>query len=338
MLLRTALFGTVVLVVVLGIGAGIAGLGGTAAFQATLRGLRPAWLGAAVGCMLAGLLMAGPRFLALLPPGLPRRPGPLAAGTLLVASTVLNLSFPGPAGELAIAAAMQRRYGIPAPTALATSLHGRFSGLGASGALVLLLLPWVAVPDHLWTLLWALAGLLGIAGVGAGTVALFPRALGRVGRALPAALAARTRGRLSALLSRAAAGIDTLALQLSEGVRVGPGRWLRALGWSVLSHGCFAVAVICAGAATGTAIAPLPALLAHTASVVASIALVVLPGGLGAWDATFGGVLVMAGGLDWPAAGLVMVAVRVTQVLGLFASGAAFLGWSGALLQGPAAD
>jgi uncharacterized membrane protein YbhN (UPF0104 family) len=335
-LLRAGLAGLGVLVVSLAVGAAIAGLGGPAAFAQTVAKLRPVWLGAAVVAMLAGLSMAGPRFLALLPARIEQRPGPAAAATLMVASTVLNLSFPGPAGELAIATALRRRYGIPVPIALGASLQGRFSGLGASGLLVLLVLPVVEVPPELVPMLWALAGLLGVAGAAAGAVALRPQWLARVGRALPAALAERLGGRPGALLGRIAAGIDTVADQLAEGVRVGPGALLRALGWSVASHLSFAVAVLCATAATGASVAPLPALLAHAASVVASIALVILPGGLGAWDATFAGVLVMAGGLSLEAAGLVVVAVRITQSLGLFASGAAFLGWSGLLLQ-PAA-
>jgi uncharacterized membrane protein YbhN (UPF0104 family) len=332
-LLRAGLAGLVLLVVSVAVGAAIAGLGGPAAFAQTLSRLRPGWLAAAVVAMLAGLSMAGPRFLALLPRQVEERPSPAAAATLMVASTVLNLSFPGPAGELAIATALRRRYGIPVPLALGASLQGRFSGLGASGLLVLLVLPVVEVPPELVPMLWALAGLLGLAGAAAGAVALRPQWLARAGRALPAALAARIGGRAGALLERLAVGIDTVAAQLAEGVRVGPGGLLRALGWSLASHLCFAVAVLCAAAATGATVAPLPALLAHAASVVASIALVILPGGLGAWDATFAGVLVMAGGLELEAAGLVVVAVRITQSLGLFASGAAFVGWSGLLLQ-----
>ncbi len=324
----------VVLVVLLAVGLMVTRLGGPDAMATRLAAMQPAWLAAAGASMVCGLMLAGPRFLALLPHGDWRRPGALATGSLLVASTVLNLSFPGPAGELAIATALNRRYGVPTATALASSLHGRFSGLGASGLLVLLLLPLVDVPDQLVPMLWGLGGLLGVAGLGVGLIALRPRLLSRIFAAAPRTLARHLPGRLGVLMGKLADGVDKIAHDLAVGARVGMGPWLQALGWSLLSHACFGAGVILSGLAVGLHLPVLPALVAHAASVVASVALIVMPGGLGAWDATFGGVLVMAAHLTWEQAALVIVAVRITQTLGLLASGAAFLGWSGALLAG----
>lgn len=329
------MLGLSLLLVTLAVGLGVASLGGPGALREHLARMRPGWLGGALALMMLGLLLAGPRFLALLPAGPWRRPGPLAAGTLLLGSTVLNLSFPGPVGEVAIAAAVQRRYGVPASTALAASLQGRLAGLASSGLLLLALLPLVQVPPEVLPMLWTVGGLLGLAGLAAGAIALRPDLLAAVARAGPAALSRRLPGRAGQLLGRLAQGIDRLAHDLAGGLRLGPGPWLRALGWSALSHGSFALAVLCCAAAVGESVSPLAALVAHTASVVASAALVILPGGLGAWDASFGGVLSMAAGLPLTHAALVLVAVRVVQTIGLAGSALAFLAWSRLLLSGP---
>lgn len=331
-LVRAAGLGGALLLVLLAIGAAVLSLGGADKVGTELAAMEPGWLVAAVGAMVVALLMAGPRFCVLLPTSVDRPP-PLTAGTLLLASTLLNMSFPGPAGELATAAAAQRTWGIPAPTALAASLHGRLSGLTASGVLALLALPFLPAAPDLRLPLLLLCALLGVAGLSLGALSLRPGWLGWLARSGPAAIAPHLPGLLGRLTARLAELMEKAADQLAAGLTPSLGQWLTALAWSVLSHLIFAGAVLCCATSVGVDLAPLVALAAHAASVVGSLALIIVPGGMGAWDLSFGGVLVASGGLALERAALVLLAVRVVQVLGMFASAAAFLAWSRRLLE-----
>lgn len=331
-LLRAAGLGSVLLLAFLAIGAAVVSVGGPGKVAEAVAGMQPGFMAGALLAMVGALLLAGPRFCALLPDTHPRPPA-LSAGTLLLASTLLNMSFPGPAGELAAAAAVQRTWGIPAPTALAASLHGRLSGLAASGLLALLALPLVPTPPDLRLLFWALAALLGVAGLGVGALSLKPHWLAVFARAVPAAAAPYLPGPASRIAHRLAELLERTAIQLAAGLTPSPGRWLQALGWSALSHVIFTGAVLACAASVGESLDTLVALLAHTASVVSSVALIILPGGLGAWDLSFGSVLMASGGLDLERTALVLLSVRMVQVLGMSASAVAFVAWSRRLLE-----
>ena len=50
-------------------------------------------------------------------------------GSLYLGASVLNLSFPGPAGEVAAGVVLQRTHKIPATLVIASSLHARFVAL-----------------------------------------------------------------------------------------------------------------------------------------------------------------------------------------------------------------
>lgn len=327
---RRALVFTVVFALILvGIGLTVASLRETGGLDQAIAALRPGWIGAGLLLMLVGLGMTGPRFLVLLPPGAPgERPSALGASTLFLGVTVLNLSFPGPAGELAAAVALKRRHGIPATTSIAASLHGRFAGLAGAGLCAMVLLPFVSVPeDHVWPL-WMVAGGFGLAGLVLSGLALRPTLLARLAGWGPGWLAARLPGALGRLCLRVQRVVTDLADALVASARVGLSRWAAALAWSLAAHTLYGLAVVCCGYGVAVSVPLLPALMAHGSSVVVSLMMVLIPGGLGAWDASFSSVLVLAGGLEVADAALVVVAVRLIQVLGMGVSAVAFMGWA----------
>lgn len=287
------------------------------------------WLAVALVLMVVSLGLAGPRFCALLPPEGPRPPA-LEMATLQLASTVLNLSFPGPAGELAAAAAVNRRHGLPVTAALASSVHGRLTGLAAAGVLTLAAIPLQPNAGDR-RLAMAAAGAVGLVGLAVGLLSAWPELFLWVG-GFPRWLLRGAPPPVARAGDRLSLAVERLGEALVTGARLGPVPWLRALGWSLGAHALLAVAVVVCGRAVGVDV-PLPvAVLAHAASVVASVALVVLPGGLGAFDAVFLGVLTLAGGLATWQAGLVLAAVRGVQLAGMAVAGVAFMAWAHTLL------
>lgn len=337
-LLRVLAVCAVMLLVLGSLWAAVAGMGGREALAQNLSRVSVPWLLGSLAVMMVALMFSGPRLTTLLPPaeGRWRRPGGLAVGSLLMGVSVLNLSLPGPAGEVVAAMTLKRVYGVPVATALATGLHARFAGLAMGGLMLLVLLPFVEVPPEIAQGLWLLGGLLGVAGAAAGAVSFRPGLLVTAARLGPRALAAIAPQRLEAPLARVATMLEGMARDLAAGAVLRPVAWLRAAAWSVAAHLVFAIAVAGCGKAVGVEVVPMAAVVGQCASVVASVALIMVPGGLGAWDVAFGGVLVLAGGLSTEDAALVLLAVRLCQVVGMLPSSLFFLGWSRHLLTGAA--
>jgi uncharacterized membrane protein YbhN (UPF0104 family) len=198
--------------------------------------------------------------------------------------------------------------------------------------LALLALPFLPTAPELGLVFVGLGVLLGSAAVAVGALSLRPQWLGHIARAGPIAIAPMLPTPLRRVSLKLAEVLNRVADQLAAGLTPPPGRWLRALAWSLLSHVIFAGAVLCCAASVGVSLDALVALTAHTASVIGSVALIVVPGGMGAWDLSFGGVLMASGGLSLERAALVLLSVRMVQVLGMSASAVAFLGWSRRLL------
>ncbi len=312
---------------------GLVGLGAS-----RLAGARPgAWrLGPAALAVLLGLLATachGPRVRALLPREPGEAPPPARhLATLALAATALNLSFPGPAGEVAFALAVARRWGLRASAVLAASLHARLSGLLVGAGLVAALLPVVTVPPALWRPVLAGGLLVAAAGATLGGLSFRPRLL----VALSAATAGRL-GRLPGAAGRAFARLDDevalFAGYLAAAARRGPAAWGRSLAWTAASVALLATATVAAAASVGVPLRPLGALFAMGVAQTTAMALVILPGGLGAFDASLVAALTAAAGVSTAEAGLAVLAVRACQLATLLAAALALAAWARVLLD-----
>lgn len=304
-----------------------------------LAQVQPAWMLLAVCLACVGQSLHGARVVALLPAEAGPRPGALRLGLLYLASIVLNLSFPGPAGELAAAWVVQRRSGTRAAAVLAASLHGRFAGL-LTGALALALsLPWLPVDPRLGPALWGGGLVVAAGGAGLALLSLRPRLLVLVSQRTWG-VAARLPGLPGRICSRIDGAVVELAHQL-RAVVARPAAYLQGMGWSVVMLGIFVATALAAARSLGIAPALPGAWLAVTSSQVTSLAAVAVPGGLGVFDLAFAGSLVAAGGLDPSQAAGATVAIRIVQVLVLVPGVLVFLRMASELLAArpaPSAD
>ncbi len=330
---RLGALGLLGLALLCGTGLGVARLASQQPWTLLLGAVRwPALLGAAV-LVVAGAAAHGPRMRALLPlaPGGGPLPGRLRLGSLYLAASVLNLSFPGPAGELAAALVLRRTHRLSAAGVLAASLHGRFLSLLWAGALCLLMLPGLDLPPGLVGLCRAAAGIIALLGLGLGLLSFRPawlRALsvGSLGR-----LILRLPGRIGPLegLHRAILGF---ADALGALPRQGAIAYVRASAWSLLGMACTFGALLCTAAAFGLHPGLWGSFFTLCLTQIAGVALVVLPGGLGAFDLSLTGALVATAGLDGSQAALVLLGVRAAQILALLAGGGFFAFWAAELL------
>lgn len=275
----------------------------------------PLLLGASAW-LVAGAL-GGPRLRLLLSPAdRARSPGPLALGFAMMGVHALNLALPGPAGDLALLAALRRR-GVGLAEAAGATLAGRALGLGAIGGLTLIALPWVggggAVGAGLK--LGLLPAALGACGIGA--AALRPGLLLRAVEAPLRAVIPRVPGLLRVVLEKAAMGAAALRDRLAAGADPGDRAKLVAALISVLMQVFLGLSLACAAASTGPLPALLPLGLAHLAGELASVALAFAPAGLGALEGALGGGLHAFCGLGLGAAASVVLAMRAVQVLAL---------------------
>lgn len=293
-----------------------------------------AWLALATLCVLAGTASHGPRMRPLLPPAPGgRRPGAGALGSLYVAASVLNLSFPGPAGELAAAVVLGRTHGQRPTAVLAASLHARFVALLVAALITLAALPVLDIPSSVRPIAWAGAGGLGAGGAVLGALSFRPDLLRR--------LSVRTNGRLAGALpgplGRAFGKVHLQVLQLSDSLAAVPrqGLWayLWAAAWSLGSLVASFTAILCAAQAFGLSPAWLGTFVTLCLTLIAAIALILLPGGLGSFDLTLVGMLVASAGLTAEEAGLVLLGVRVAQVASIALAAVVFLYWARQLLD-----
>ncbi|MFZ5482443.1 MAG: lysylphosphatidylglycerol synthase domain-containing protein, partial [Myxococcota bacterium] len=147
------------------------------AVRDVLARAQPAVLVAAVTSMTTGLVFLALRWRAMMPD--PRGVTVLPLTGIFTIGTLLNYALPGPVGEVVAAAMAGKRWGMPAETALAASVHARFIGLAVAGTVagVLFLTTEMPVPEGMSR--WVGAATFAIAGgaIALGALAAFPRAL-----------------------------------------------------------------------------------------------------------------------------------------------------------------
>ncbi len=232
----------------------------------------------------------------------------------MLAVHALNLALPGPAGDLAFIGVLVGRRGLRAGAVLGATAGARVAGLGALAALGLALLPFAPAGGPLAQGL--LIGLFAMAapGLALGLAALRPAPLRRA-----FAAAADRLVRLPAPVGPAAGkvlgGLIRALGALGEGLT--PRAALGAAGWSLAIQALLALSLAAAARASGISLMGLPLALAHVTGELASVAVAVAPGGLGAFEAGLGAALVAFAGQPAAAAAAVVLAVRLTQVVAL---------------------
>lgn len=301
-------------------------LGGLAAAALAAAGLRalagappaaPGPIAAAVGLWLLAGVLGGRRLRLLLPPALAAQaPAAWRLGIATLGVHALNLALPGPAGDLALLAALRQR-GVGAAPLGAALLAGRALGLGAIGALALILLPMAPLDGPAAAALWAGVGPPSAGALVLGFAVLRPALLSRALLAPLRALARRggPAGRLGARLT---APVGRVAEALEAAGPVGLPRQLAAFGISALMQLLLWAAL--AALVSGAAAQP-PALaalgLAHAIGELVTVALAIAPAGLGALEAGLGGALHLLCGLSPAEAAAVVVQLRAVQLLSL---------------------
>lgn len=248
--------------------------------SARLWELSPGWLAAALAAWSLSVVVQALRLRALVPV----RPSPPVAGfvAVVLGSNAVHLALPGPIAELGAAWALRQRYGVPMPSALAAALLARVLALAIFGVVTLAMWPLVAtrVPAGLSAALGPLALVTGLAGFGL---------LGVLARPVQVVvLAARLAERLGGVpvLARHAARFgDRLRWWARCFAAVGGvpmGRWLQAAGLSVVNLAVLTGSALLTLRALGIDADPLGTTFMQALTAVASVAGLLVPGGLGA--------------------------------------------------------
>ncbi len=281
-----------------------------------VRSLRP--LDAILALLSLGAVFPamGARWRALLP----KRDavGVVPISAVAASGQLVGIALPGPVGELAAAALVQRRWGIAAPLALAASLHARVLGLLTGVILaggLLLTGTGVGVPEG-----WTLPLLAGGVVVGAMVLTLTGLALfpSRFLRLTPPGWLPNVGARVWGLVTEFLEG----ASQLGRGV----GRpHAEALLWSFVMHGCAGLGVWLLARGLGGDPSLAGVLFTQGAISAGALVLFLLPGQALGWDAAFAAFLVAAGGLDMGTAVATTALCRLVQTL-LMAAGPALVG------------
>ncbi len=274
--------------------------------------------------MFGGILFMGFRWRALLP----GREGtnPLMLAAIAASGMLLNVALPGPVGEVAAAALVKRRYGIPAPVALAASVHSRFVGLGTAALLAFLiwaLFP-LPAPEQAAPYVAGAAIVVGLGALALALIAFKPRileiwadlTLARISRG-PWKRASRIAGRLDTMVRQFVGAMSSIG-------RSGGMPHLRAIVWTTCGNVTVVTGIWLATLSLGYHASLGGLLFAHCATTAGSVVLFALPIGQVGWDAAFGSLLVIAAGLPLEVALAVTVMVRVQQIL-VLALGALFL-------------
>ena len=301
----------------------LGGLGAAALAAAGLRALTgapavdPALIAAAVGLWLLAGVLGGPRLRLLLPAAVAAQaPSAWRLGLATLGVHALNLALPGPAGDLALLAALRQR-GVEAAPLGAALLAGRALGLGAIGALALILLPMAPLEGPAAAALWAGVGPPAAGALALGLAVLRPALLTRALLA-PLRALARREGAAGRLAARLTAPVGRVAGALEAAGPVGARRQLAAVGISALMQLLLWAAL---GALVRGAAARPPGLaalgLAHAVGELVTVALAIAPAGLGALEAGLGGALHLLCGLSPAEAAAVVVQLRAVQLLSL---------------------
>lgn len=272
-------------------------------------------LGGSFVLLFGGLVCMGLRWRALLPE--PSRAGRAGMVGICASGQLLNMALPGPVGELVAAALVQRRYGVEAPVALASSIHARFVGV-ASAALITLLV-WLTapmpVPESARPFMWGAVVMVSIWGGGLGVLAAWPAlflkptalvrgrlAPGRHGRILGAV------DRLLALGERFGEALSTMGRQMGR-------PHLVAAGWNLLGVLSITMGTWVASWALGEPGNIAGILFTQCAVTAGAVVLFAMPGAQVGWDAAFATLLVTTVGLPLEHALAITVLVRVQQLV-----------------------
>jgi hypothetical protein len=206
------------------------------------------------------------------------------------ASTLFGYALPGPAGDVAAAVMVARRYGIKLSDALVAGLVLRILGLAVAGAVAAV--AWLAVDvplPGLWQQAFAVA-VVGMVGV-TGGVALAALAPGPFRRGVAAVTRALAHGPLARVAERLAVAAFAVLDALEATARRGARPLVEASLWTVVGH-CvspFGLWVVAEG--LGATSDWVSICFANNFTIVAAVAFYVLPGGPVAWDVLYGAVL-----------------------------------------------
>lgn len=331
---RGAAYGGLISVVALGLVAVAIGRSreGEVALREIVARAQPAPLAGALLLMIAAFFCMGLRWRALMPPG--TRAHPLGLMSMVCAGLLLNFAVPGPVGEVAAAWFAHKRYRITMATSLASGIAARLLGLASAAGLALIawLLTDLPVAPEWQRLVGVAATLMGIGGAALIVMAARPRWW----RPLTSRWLQRLAGpgRVGALIRRADQGIGAVADALAETALRGPAAYARALGWSLMGHGCVTAGIATAAASFGSAVDPAGLLFTYATTTAGAVALFALPGSQIGWDAMFFALLVGTAGVAPPNALAIATVVRLGQII-VMGLGALSLVW---LSRSPASD
>ena len=319
------------LAVVLG-AAGVARLvGGRSAIPGLVARADPATLLLGIAIISVATVLVGVRWRCLLPE--PARSG--ASLWLLTAiqcaGTLFGYALPGPTGDLAAAVMVSRRYGIRLSDALVAGLVLRIVGLGVAGlvAAVTWLALDVALPGA-WHRAFAVA-VAGMVGV-AGGVALAALAPGPLRRAVAALARTAGRGPGARLAARRAGAADAVLDALESTARRGARPLVEASLWTVAGHCVSPLGLAVAGLGLGIPAEWVGITFANNFTIVAALALYVLPGGPMGWDVLYGAVLAQATSLDAVDAAALVAVGRLQLTVLVVAGALALVGLGRSLL------
>lgn len=272
-----------------------------------------AWISLGSVLWACALPLQAWRWRALLPAGTTRH---VEIAALVTGANALNLTLPGPGGEVAAAAWLWRRRGVPIWIAVGSALAARVLALALLGVLLLLALPGVPASS---------AGAAGMRvaalAVGLASASLF--VLIAVPRPVAGAVGAWC-GRLG--WGRAASAVARVGWQLDSLASVSRRRWFEASLWSVGSTGVLGLATACGFAATGAVPSPLSLGYVHLLASLGAVFSLVVPGGAGTTEAIWAGVLPLVSDLSVADALAGALALRWIQ-LGSIGLGLAPMVW-----------
>lgn len=232
-------------------------------------------------------------------------------GTLtvfLMIASLLNYALPGPVGEFAAAAMVSRRFKMPAETALAAGIHGRFVGLGVAGGAALLLLAIfpMPVPEQYFTWIALATVAIGVGVISLAVMSARPEFLRK--------FSAMTIGKIS-FLGFLDQSVARFCDALGSIGRLGLPAYGRAGLWALCGHSCVIGGILVA--AHGLGAQPHIAGMAFTYAIATAGAIVLyaFPGSQVGWDGMFCSLLVATTGMVLPDALALTLVVRVQQLL-----------------------
>ena len=115
--------------------------------------------------------------------------------------------------------------------------------------------------------------------------------------------------------------------------RQGPKAYLNAAAWSLGSLTISFVAILCAAQAFGLSPEPLGTFVTLCLTLIAAVALIVIPGGLGSFDIVLVTSLNASAGATWGEACLILWGVRLAQILSIALALLFFRVWAREFLQ-----